>query len=733
MPHIRSLHAVLLTVALTVSGGILSVGAASASPAAPRVDAARAATDVGLDADFESTLGAWGVNGDGAATVAITPDDPHSGQGSALVSGRTASWNGLSANVSTALTAGTDYTVDAWVKMAAGQPESTVRLSLAHAAAGTTQYATVATVAGVGSGTWAEVKATFSMPQADSATLYFETASGTGSFQIDDITVHNDAPLPIQTDIPAMKNTVPWPLGVAIDSRETTGEPAQLMLKHYNQITPENAGKPLLTEPEEGKFTFDELDSLLDFAVAHHERFYYHTLVWYAANPDWLFQHADGTPLTDSAADQAIARARMKNHISTIADHIRQKYGQFGTSGNPVVAVDVVNEAIDENQANGLRRGGWYSILGPSYLDDAYAYASQAFNGGSTTGPVKLMLNDYNTEQPAKRAAMVTVVKGMLARGVPLNGIGHQFHVQLGTSIPEMDNAITAFKGLGLVQAVTELDVAIQGTVTRANLVDQGYYYRDVFRMLRTHPDLFSVTFWGPYDSRSYNAAGAPLPFDGALQAKPAYYGVADPSALPPRIRSATAARADVALAEGATSAPEWNLLPDVPIGDSGSGFQLRWAPDHLTVYVDVKDATPEPGDHVTLFAGAGAQGAVVSEIPGGYRVVAEIPEKSLASGGTVPFDVRITDAGGTTVSWNDETNSQESDTALGLITLKRAVTSVDAPLAPAPKIDGVIDAEWAKAPQVSTDQQVEGAGGGQCESQGSVREGRDRSALSGH
>ena len=724
MPRFRSLSALVLAAALALAGTAVSAVPAagqSAPQLTPRVTAAAPGTNLGLDATFDATLAPWTVNGDGAAQAAISTVDPHTGAGSALVTGRTNTWNGLSTDVSTALTSGTAYHLDAWVKMAAGAHAADVRVSLAATLAGKTSYSTITTATAVDASTWRELSATFEMPPADTATLYFETAAGTDPFQIDDVTVHDNAPLPIQTDIPSMKDTVPWPLGVAIDKRETTGLPAELMLKHYSQITPENAGKPIETQPTEGNFTFAELDSLLDFARANKLRFYYHTLVWYAVNPDWLFKHADGTPLTDSPADQAIARDRMKTQIDTVAGHIRTKYGEFGSAGNPVVAVDVVNEAIDENENDGLRRGSWYTILGPSYLDDAFSYASQAFNGGAKNGPVKLMLNDYNTEQPAKRNAMYTVVKQMLARGVPLNGIGHQMHVQLGTSIPQMSAAIDKFEGLGLVQAVTELDVSIQGTVTRANLVDQGYYYRDVFTMLRTHRDLFSVTFWGPYDSRSYNAAGAPLPFDGQLQAKPAYYGIADPAQLPARIRSASAARADIPLDAQATSSPEWNLLPLTPIGGSDSGFSLRWAPDHLTAYVDVRDATDDrAADKVTFFTGAapvvvprtGAAGAVVTEVPGGYRVVAQLPEQGLAQAGTVPFDVRITDAAGTTVSWNDEKNTQETDQALGVITLKRPVTSVAAPLAPAPAIDGAIDPEWADAPQVSTDQQVSGTGG---------------------
>lgn len=677
---------------------------------------------LGLNADFESGLGAWGVRGDGAATATLTQTDAHSGKGSALVTGRTQPWNGLQTDVSGILTAGTTYDVSAWVKMSPGAGTSDVRLSLERTSAGVTAYDTIATATGVSASGWTQVKAEFATPAAGTAILYFETVIGTASFLVDDIALSDASAVPVQTDIPSIKDEVPWPMGVAVDQRETSGPGETLVAKHYNQITPENDGKPSQVHPTENTYTFDAVDKLVDFAKAHDMRFYFHTLVWYQQTPDWFFQHTDGTPLTKTAADQDLLRARLKSDIDTIADHFRTKYGEFGTPGNPIVAVDVVNEAIDETQTDGLRHSQWFNILGESYLDSAYQDASAAFNKGAVDGPVKLMLNDFNTEQPAKRAAMLKIVQGMLARGLPLNGIGHQFHVQLGQDVAEMNQAIETFAPLGLTQAVTEFDVAIPGVVTQAKLIDQGYFYRDVFAMLRTHPDLFSVTVWGPYDSRSW-LTSSPLPFDGNLQAKPAYYGIVDPSKLPPRIFSASAPQADIALGAGATVAPEWQLLSLTPIGDkSTAAFAARWSGDHLTTYATVKDATNDgAADSVTFFVGtkavvvtrSGVAGSVVQEIPGGYRVVTQIPVAGLAVGATTPFDVRVADgSAGTVTSWNDKTNKQESGGALGVLTLKRALVSVDVPAGPAPKIDGVIDPEWATAATITTGVQVSGTGG---------------------
>lgn len=43
-----------------------------------------------------------------------------------------------------------------------------------------------------------------------------------------------------------------------------------------------------------------------------------------------------------------------------------------------IYAWDVVNEAADENQYDGLRRSYWYQIIGPDYLYYAFLYAREA-------------------------------------------------------------------------------------------------------------------------------------------------------------------------------------------------------------------------------------------------------------------------------------------------------------------------------------------------------------------
>lgn len=670
-----------------------------------------------LSTGFEDGLGVWTARGNGTApVVAVTTAEAHGGAQAASVTGRTDTWHGLGAPVTGVFQSGRTYQISAWVKLPAGEAgPADLRVSVQRDNAGTSSYDTVATATGVTADAWVQVQASYVMAAADSALLYVESAAGTASFLVDDVVVTGSTAPPVQQDIPSLQDVLPWPVGVAIDDRETVGTGAELVTKHYNQITHENAMKPEAIQPTEGTFTFEAADQIIDFAIANDQRVHAHTLVWHSQTPDWFFQHADGTPLTDSADDQALLLGRMRTHIETVADHYRTKYGEFGTAGNPIVSVDVVNEVVAESESNGLRRSAWYTTLGPDYIAEAFEIASEAFNGGDVDGPVQLFINDYNTELPAKRQAMFDLVEGLLADGVPVDGVGHQFHISLSQSVDQLRTTLETFAPLGLLQDVSELDAPIDGTVTAEKLVEQGYYYASVFSMLREFPDLFSVTLWGPYDSRSWRE-GAPLPFDDDLQAKPAYWGIVDPTQLPTLTRQANAPQADV------LDELQWRLLPLVTIA-GGTGFQVRWSGDHLTASVHVADATDDgAADTVTLF-GAGSpvvvtRDAAATDTGDGWTAVAQLPLSAAGTvGTTVPFDVRVADGSGGLVSWNDLAHHQETGGPLGVVTLVAPVGYVGVPqAATAPTIDGTVDAAWADAAVVTTDVQVEGTPGATAE-----------------
>ncbi|PWC07666.1 endo-1,4-beta-xylanase [Mycetocola zhujimingii] len=680
-----------------------------------------------LNTGFEDGLGGWVPRADasGPASVTVSTSDAHSGAQAALVSGRTSQGQGIGHDVTGILLPGQTYEVSAWVKFAAGETAGDVWLSLARTTGESTSYGTLGQFTGMSNSTWVQVNQTFQMGEADSALLYFETAyngGNTSSFLIDDITVAVPATGGEVEDLTPIKDTVSFPVGAAIDSRETTGTAADLLTRHFDQVTSENYMKPEAWYNADGEFTpHAEADTLMQFAQDEDLAVYGHTLVWHSQTPAWFFQNDAGVALTNSAADQQILSDRMRTHIFNVAEYLSDTYGEFGSDSNPLNAFDVVNEVVSDGNENadGLRRSEWFRILGEDFIDLAFQYADEAFNdefaAAGSNRPVTLFINDYNTEQDGKQQRLHALVERMLERGVPVDGVGHQFHVSLSTPVEALETALSAFTDLGLTQAVTELDVTTGTPVTQAKLVEQGYYYRDAFRIFRAHAaDLFSVTVWGLTDGRSWrNSSGAPLVFTDALVAKPAYYGIVD-AELPARLRTANVFQGDVPLDADATTALEWQQLPLQTIEQSAQ-FQLRWQPDHLTAFVQVDDATADPtdeiqftwGEETATFGrdGTGDIEGVVTETDGGYSIVAHLPLTAAEQGDTVAFDVRVQN-NGTVTGWN-------TAGTVGTLTLLeplsyQEVVETDA----APTIDGTVDDSWSSAGTVETLKQVEGTAG---------------------
>jgi len=506
--------------------------------------------NTGITTNFEDG-GADGWSSRAGSTLTNTTADAHSGSHSLLVTGRTAAYDGPQINVSNKMYNGSQYAVSVWVKMAPGAAADTLRVSLQVTLAGTPSYHTVVGNTAVTSGAWVNLSIpTYSMAFAydpGKAYLYVESNSGTQSFYVDDFQLTYTPPVTIQTTIPSIYQTLAYyfPVGAEVDSTSISGVHAQLLAKHFNSIVSGNDMKWSSTEATQGTFTFANADAQVSFAVSNSMLVRGHNLVWStgAQTPAWVFLEADGvTPLSAAnPADVILLTQRIQNHIQGVVQHF----------GSKVYVWDVVNEPLDPGQADCLSHGPFYKVLGKSYIDVALEAARLYAPVGT-----QLFINDYSTADSNRLACLVSVVQDLKNRGIPIDGVGHEMHNAINyPSIGAMVNAInTVAKAFpGIYQQITEMDASVYkagdntsnygangGTVPASVIAEQGWLYAQYFTALRQlKGKLNAVTFWGFADDDTWldgfpiTRLDLPLPFDTSLQAKPAYWGIVDPTQLP--------------------------------------------------------------------------------------------------------------------------------------------------------------------------------------------------------
>jgi endo-1,4-beta-xylanase len=520
----RAVLALLTAAALTAPALLAAAPVAAADPVPVTV----------VTSDFEDGT-AQGWTARGAAAVAPSTTVAHGGSGSLAVTARTAAWQGPTLDVLDRFTLGTQYTISVWVRLAEGAAADSARLSVERRSGGVAAYDQVVGNTAVTAGGWVNLTGRYTLAtEVDFLSVYVETANTTGAFFIDDVLISYLPAPPIQTGIPSVRDVVTeFPVGAAITAAETVGVHGQLLAKHFSSVTPGNALKWDATEPAENSFSYAQADPLIAYAKAHDLAVRGHTLVWHNQTPAWVFTDAAGAPMTATPENKELLLARLTNHIRNVAAH-------YGTD---IGVWDVVNEVIDESQADGLRRSQWYAITGLDFIRTAFTVAREV------APHAKLFINDYNTNVPAKRDALYNLVSKLRAEGVPIDGVGHQMHINVDwPSVAETEAMLRTFVPLGLEQQITEMDVSIyrdNGETFPAppadRLLKQAYVYRDMFALFRRYAgDITSVTLWGLADDNTWldtfpvTRKDAPLLFDTALQAKPAYWGVVDPGRIDP-------------------------------------------------------------------------------------------------------------------------------------------------------------------------------------------------------
>lgn len=327
-------------------------------------------------------------------------------------------------------------------------------------------------------------------------------------------------------------------VGAALYSNQVTQdtEEGAIVNSQFNSIGAEYEMKPDFIAPEPGVYNFEGADRLVDYAVANDMEIRFHALLWHESTPDYFLE---GT--------REDIKARLEAYITTVVTRYRDR----------VKIWDVVNEVVteDANATDPYRQSNWQTAVGNNdYIDWAFQAARAA------DPDAILFINDYGTRFEGKRNQYIEIIQDLLDRGIPLDGVGHQFHIPWNANAENVLASIDAVDNLfaGLVNHVTEMDVSVYtdpgecwqeqrncdedyGSELPQNIDStQARLVKAIFEGLAERPSVEMVHFWGVSDGQSWlnfspiERTNYPLLFDREFNPKTWFYAITDPNYVIP-------------------------------------------------------------------------------------------------------------------------------------------------------------------------------------------------------
>ncbi|MEM9479803.1 MAG: endo-1,4-beta-xylanase [Verrucomicrobiota bacterium] len=314
-------------------------------------------------------------------------------------------------------------------------------------------------------------------------------------------------------------------------------ENRELVIRHFNYVTPENCMKFASTQPAEGEFRFQKPDAFVQLAQENDLKVLGHCLIWAKDDrtPEWFYREGE------KEVSPEVLMARMKTHIRTVVERYRGRVHSW----------DVVNEAIGTQSDEYLRDSVWANLLNDDFIVEAFRYTREL-------DPESVLIyNDYNLHEPWRRERMERLVRKLQAANAPIDAIGIQGHFNLNqVPFEELEQLLILLRSLNMKIAISELDIDViprgiwwadggknREEVAKINpypegpppeiLAQQAEDYAKLFRLFLKYEDvILRVSFWNIHDGESWlnhfpwERVNHPLLFDRNREAKPAFDAV---------------------------------------------------------------------------------------------------------------------------------------------------------------------------------------------------------------
>lgn len=267
--------------------------------------------------------------------------------------------------------------------------------------------------------------------------------------------------------------------------------------------------------PTKDTFDFGNMDQVFSFADEHDMPVRVQHMLWGDDKwlPDWL---------KNGNFSKEELMGIIQNHISTVGTRYKGKVREY----------TVVNEAFSRKLLTGGNRDWWGERLGEEYIDNAFRWAKEADPNAV------LILNDFGNETEGEISnLMYEYIKSAKARGVPIDGLGMQMHID-ATQAPSKEDVVKnmrRFQELGVKIYITEFDVNMSGLKEDKEREDerQAEIYSEMLEAcLKVGPEVCpNFGYLGLIDRQSwYRGIGLedanPLLFNEDYSPKPAFFAI---------------------------------------------------------------------------------------------------------------------------------------------------------------------------------------------------------------
>mgnify|MGYP000954075626 CR=1 FL=1 len=250
-----------------------------------------------------------------------------------------------------------------------------------------------------------------------------------------------------------------------------------------------------------------------------------HTLVWHSQTPAEFFR--SGYTGSGARLSKEKMIERLDHYIAAVIGVLHEGWPGL------LSAMDVVNEAVNENGSDRTTDSEWYLTIGDnSYVFKAFEL-TRKHSLAYGEGQIKLYYNDYNTHVPSKADGIVRLCTPIFQAGY-LDGIGMQEHDSHASPTAEQWIAsYEKFYPICTEMAVTELDVTTgSATPSAAVLATQAKQYGQLFKCFVERSyfsgrgKIISVSKDGLNDQWTFKKNQSSSLWDAQNQCKPAFFAV---------------------------------------------------------------------------------------------------------------------------------------------------------------------------------------------------------------